>query len=188
MSNNRVSIPRRILFVPFLAEPWLLFVPSVLTERVDGRDTSSETTKQDKVWDNEEDKVAYSWSLFHAVFVAATLYIMMTLTNWYQWVFACRTYSKIKSSKITRISSSTDQTRLLKHWTRIQHQCGLKSFPVGFVLRCMLGRWLHRFWCQIAYSVKCECSWCRDSRPRAGGIYYIVINKLNVPKDDVVVW
>lgn len=53
---------------------------------MDGRDTSSNAAKQDKVWDNEEDKVAYSWSLFHVVFVAATLYIMMTLTNWYQWV------------------------------------------------------------------------------------------------------
>ncbi|XP_070496422.1 serine incorporator 1 isoform X2 [Chironomus tepperi] len=37
-----------------------------------------------KVWDNEEDKVAYSWSIFHLTFVAATLYVMMTLTNWYQ--------------------------------------------------------------------------------------------------------
>lgn len=37
-----------------------------------------------KVYDNEENGVAYSWSLFHGVFVAATLYIMMTLTNWYQ--------------------------------------------------------------------------------------------------------
>lgn len=42
---------------------------------------------QSKVWDNEESGVEYSWSLFHAVFVAATLYIMMTLTNWYQWVY-----------------------------------------------------------------------------------------------------
>ncbi|KAG5681732.1 hypothetical protein PVAND_011141 [Polypedilum vanderplanki] len=37
-----------------------------------------------KVWDNEEEKVAYSWSIFHLTFVAATLYVMMTLTNWYQ--------------------------------------------------------------------------------------------------------
>lgn len=51
---------------------------------MDGRETASDAAKQDKVWDNEEDKVAYSWSLFHVVFVAATLYIMMTLTNWYQ--------------------------------------------------------------------------------------------------------
>ncbi|KAF2881374.1 hypothetical protein ILUMI_24817 [Ignelater luminosus] len=37
-----------------------------------------------KVWDNEEDTVAYNWSFFHVMFALATLYVMMTLTNWYK--------------------------------------------------------------------------------------------------------
>lgn len=53
--------------------------------RSEERDTTKPISAGDaKVWDNESEGVAYSWSLFHLVFMSATLYVMMTLTNWYQ--------------------------------------------------------------------------------------------------------
>ncbi len=34
--------------------------------------------------DEEREGVTYNWSLFHVMFGLATLYVMMTLTNWYR--------------------------------------------------------------------------------------------------------
>ncbi|KAG5450747.1 Serine incorporator 3 [Clonorchis sinensis] len=43
--------------------------------------TDSEKGKQ-VVWDDEEDRVTYVYSVFHFMLLLATLYVMMMLTNW----------------------------------------------------------------------------------------------------------
>lgn len=64
---------------------WPLFLkPSVLTPASLNEGARGPSNADDRVWDNEDEAVAYSWSLFHIVFIMATLYVMMTLTNWYQ--------------------------------------------------------------------------------------------------------
>ncbi|CCD69747.2 Serine incorporator 1 [Caenorhabditis elegans] len=45
-------------------------------------DAESQNSK--RVYDNEEEGVAYSYSFFHFMFALASLYVMMTLTSWYK--------------------------------------------------------------------------------------------------------
>merc|ERR1712212_1254097 len=59
------------------------------------------------VRDNEQDEVSYSWSLFHVMFALATLYVMMTLTNWYS-----------PSSDLTQFSSNSGAmwVKIISSW------------------------------------------------------------------------
>uniref|UniRef100_A0A0K2VAT9 Uncharacterized protein n=1 Tax=Lepeophtheirus salmonis TaxID=72036 RepID=A0A0K2VAT9_LEPSM len=43
-----------------------------------------EETGGQRVYDNEKNKLTYNWSIFHVNFALATLYVMMTLTNWFE--------------------------------------------------------------------------------------------------------
>lgn len=67
---------------------------------------SGRTSDNAKVWDNEEDAVAYSWSFFHVMFGLATLYVMMTLTNWYSPNSTLKTLNANEASMWVKVISS----------------------------------------------------------------------------------
>ncbi|XP_011345417.2 probable serine incorporator isoform X3 [Ooceraea biroi] len=72
----------------------------------EGRNPDAEAGNDAKVWDNEEEKVAYSWSFFHLMFALATLYVMMTLTNWYKPNSSLDTLNANNASMWVKIISS----------------------------------------------------------------------------------
>ncbi|XP_029177108.1 probable serine incorporator isoform X4 [Nylanderia fulva] len=72
----------------------------------EGRNPDAESGNDVKVWDNEEEKVAYNWSFFHLMFALATLYVMMTLTNWYKPNSSLNTLNANAASMWVKIISS----------------------------------------------------------------------------------
>jgi len=58
------------------------------------------------VRDNEEEEVSYNWSLFHMMFALATLYLMMTLTNWYSPSGDLSSYSSNSAAMWVKVTSS----------------------------------------------------------------------------------
>ncbi|XP_006800311.1 serine incorporator 1 [Neolamprologus brichardi] len=69
----------------------------ILAEGGSTAELSEESTGPRRVEDNERDMVQYSYSFFHFMLFLASLYIMMTLTNWYRSVapFSFSTTSKV---------------------------------------------------------------------------------------------
>lgn len=57
---------------------------SALIEDGPQGDSSEEAGGVSRAVDNERDGVTYSYSFFHFMLFLASLYIMMTLTNWYR--------------------------------------------------------------------------------------------------------
>nr|KAG5686515.1 hypothetical protein BaRGS_031332 [Batillaria attramentaria] len=68
--------------------------------------SDDEENGRQKVWDNEEDVVAYSYSFFHFMLCLASLYVMMTLTNWFSPSSDFRTLNANMASVWVKISSA----------------------------------------------------------------------------------
>lgn len=79
-----VGIGFMFLFAWLLNQNWNYLEKKKNFKPIDGGEGGEIRGHNNRVWDNEDEGVAYNWSFFHVMFGLATLYIMMTLTNWYK--------------------------------------------------------------------------------------------------------
>lgn len=61
----------------------ILFIVVGNDSDLEGGQGSGNDDNSGKLFDDEKEGVAYSWSFYHFTFAMATLFLMMTLTNWY---------------------------------------------------------------------------------------------------------
>lgn len=66
----------------------------------------AESGKGQNVWDDEGETVAYSYSLFHLMFMLASLYVMMVLTHWYSPSASANMLDANEPSMWVKIASS----------------------------------------------------------------------------------
>jgi len=59
-----------------------------------------------KTYDDEEQSVAYNYSLFHFMFLLASFYVMMTLTNWLKPSNDFNNFQQSDAAVWVKISSS----------------------------------------------------------------------------------
>lgn len=71
----------------------------ILAEGGTSTDLPDESSGPPRVEDNERDVVQYSYSFFHFMLSLASLYIMMTLTNWYRSVLSPSTTVTVATAK-----------------------------------------------------------------------------------------
>nr|CAD7411259.1 unnamed protein product [Timema cristinae] len=99
-----------------------------------------------KVWDNEDESVAYSWSFFHIMFGLATLYVMMTLTNWYSPNSSLETLNANSASVWVRMGGTVRDRCAYKGCRNTRVNTGTKlsmfRFPITNRQRCV--EWILR--------------------------------------------
>ncbi|XP_059172902.1 serine incorporator 3-like isoform X2 [Physella acuta] len=87
-----------------MSEKTILQTDTATTKSSSDGDADSE--RGQKVWDNEEEGVAYSYSFYHFMLFLASLYVMMTLTNWFSPSSDVKHLNANMASVWVKISSS----------------------------------------------------------------------------------